>query len=67
LRVYSFDYNLDLSAIKAMIAIYKVEDNLPALVINGEVHNGFKTIEEIEEMVPELKESLKTEEDQTEG
>jgi hypothetical protein len=74
LRVYSFDYNLDLSAIKAMIAIYKVEDNLPALVINGEVHNGFKTIEEIEEMVPELKEGLEaddeeieTEEYQTEG
>jgi len=61
LRVYSFDYNLDLSAIKAMIAIYKIPDNLPALVINGEVYNGFKTIEEIEEMVPELKDMLEAE------
>ncbi len=64
LRVYSFDYNLDLSAIKAMIAIYKIPDNLPAMVINGEVYDGFKTIEEIEEMVPELKDMLVPEEEQ---
>ncbi len=54
LRVYSFDYNLDLSAIKAMISIYKIPDNLPALVINGEVLSGFKNIEEIEELAPGL-------------
>jgi glutaredoxin len=65
LRVYSFDYNLDLSAIKAMTSIYKVSDNLPAIVINGKVHSGFKTIEEIEKTFPELesikiKESVKT-------
>lgn len=54
LRVYSFDYNLDFSAIKAMISIYKIPDNLPALVIDGHVLNGFKSIEEIEQLVPEL-------------
>ena len=32
LRVYSFDYNLDLSAIRTMISIYKVPDDLPAIV-----------------------------------
>jgi hypothetical protein len=58
LRVYSFDYNLDLSAIKSMISIYKVPDNLPAVVINGKVYSGFKTLEEIEKTFPQL-ESIK--------
>lgn len=62
LRVYSFDYNLDLSSIKAMTSIYKVPDNLPAIVINGKVYSGFKTIEEIEKTFPEL-ESIKKEEE----
>lgn len=61
LRVYSFDYNLDNSAIRAMTSIYKVSDNLPALVINGKVYNGFKTIEEIEKTFPELEKSAKEE------
>jgi hypothetical protein len=59
LRVYSFDYNLDNPAIKAMTSIYKVTDDLPAIVINGKVYNGFKTIEEIEETFPELEKSIK--------
>lgn len=59
LRVYSFDYKLDNPAIKAMISIYKVPDNLPALVINGKVHSGFKSIEEIEKTFPELEKSAK--------
>jgi len=58
LRVYSFDYNLDVSAIRAMISIYKVPDNLPAIVINGKVYSGLKTVEEIEKTFPEL-ESIK--------
>ena len=58
LRVYSFDYNLDLSAIRAMISIYKVTDNLPAIVINGKVYSGLQSIEEIEKTFPQL-ESIK--------
>ena len=58
LRVYSFDYNLDISAIRAMVSIYKVPDNLPAIVINGKVYSGLKTVEEIEKTFPEL-ESIK--------
>ncbi|MFA7000135.1 MAG: hypothetical protein WC241_03400 [Candidatus Paceibacterota bacterium] len=58
LRVYSFDYNLDLSAIRAMTSIYKVPDNLPAIVINGKVYSGFQSIEAIEKTFPEL-ESIK--------
>lgn len=58
LRVYSFDYNLDMSAIKAMISIYKVGSDLPAMVINGKVYNGFQTADKIEEILaPALKET----------
>jgi uncharacterized protein YdcH (DUF465 family) len=55
LRVYSFDYNIDLSAVKTMISIYKVPDDLPALVINGKVYSGFQDVEAIEKTFPQLK------------
>ena len=61
LRVYSFDYNLDLSAIKAMTSIYKVSDNLPALVINGKVYSGFQSVEDIEKTFPQLETIKKVE------
>jgi len=64
LRVYSFDYNLDLSAIKAMTSIYKVKGDMPAIVINGKVYNGLKTVEEIEKTFPEL-ESIKVKEEKS--
>jgi len=53
-RVYSFDYNLDLSALKALISIYKIKDDLPALVINGRVYNGFQSVEDIEKNLPAI-------------
>lgn len=37
LRVYSFDYDLDLSAIKTLITISKITDTLPAIVIDGKL------------------------------
>lgn len=61
LRVYSFDYNLDLSAIKALISIYKIDKNLPVLVINKSVYNGLQSVEEIEKAIPSLKDTLKKE------
>ncbi len=61
LRVYSFDYNLDLGAIKAMISIYKVPDELPALVINGKVYSGFQSVEAIEKTFPQLQSIKKKE------
>jgi thiol-disulfide isomerase/thioredoxin len=49
LRVYSFDYSTDLSAVRAMINIYKIKDTaLPALVINDNVFTGFNTIETLD-------------------
>jgi hypothetical protein len=52
IRVYSFDYNLDLSTIKALKSIYKIEHTLPGLVVNGKTVSGFKTVEEIESLLP---------------
>lgn len=54
LRVYSFDYDMELSAVQTLIRINKVKNELPALVINGKVHYGFKTVEEIEKIIPDL-------------
>lgn len=52
-RVYSFDYNLELSALKALIRINKIDDTkLPALVINNKTFTGLKSIEEIEKLEP---------------
>jgi hypothetical protein len=52
LRVYSFDYNTELSAVKAMLQIYKIKDTeLPALVLDDEVLTGFHGIEELEAKV----------------
>lgn len=49
LRVYSFDYSTDLSAVKSMLQIYKIEDTLlPALVIEDDVLVGFHSIEELD-------------------
>ena len=55
LRVYSFDYDYDLGAITTLISIYKVRDQLPALIINGIPYYGYKTMEELEKNVPALK------------
>ncbi len=54
LRVYSFDYDMDMSAVKTLISINKVKNELPALVIKGKVYYGFKNVEEIEKIIPEL-------------
>lgn len=55
-RVYSFDYNLDLSAIKALKRVYKIPDTgaeLPALVIDGKTYEGIQTIETIKSIAPD--------------
>ena len=54
LRVYSFDYSTDLSAVQSMLNIFKIEDiKLPALVIEDEVLTGFHSLEELETRVQE--------------
>lgn len=54
LRIYSFDYNLDVSALKALISIDDIENRLPALVINGKAYYGYHDVAAIETILPEL-------------
>ena len=52
LRVYAFDYNIELSAVKAMLRIYKLEDtNKPAIVIDDELLIGFQDVENLEKRI----------------
>ncbi len=55
LRIYSFDYNLDLSVVKTMISLNGVKNTLPALTIWEENYYGFKSTEDIEKIIPQLK------------
>lgn len=54
LRVYSFDQDLDVSAVKTLANIYKVKPPFPALVIKGRAYNGFKSTEDIQKLIPEI-------------
>jgi hypothetical protein len=56
LRIYSFDYHLDLSALRTLITINEVAPELPALIIDNDVYAGFKTLAELEEVIPGLEE-----------
>lgn len=56
LRVYSFDYNLDLSALQTLISIYNIEKKLPVILINEKAYYGFKSLDDIKSILPALKE-----------
>lgn len=61
LRVYSFDFNLDLSVVDSLKKIYRIKDTMPALVIEDKTYTGFKTLEELSELLPDtLKVSTST-------
>lgn len=60
LRIYSFDYNLDLSAIRTLLAIHDIEPQFPALVIGENVVHGLKKKDELEALLPELKKATST-------
>jgi len=52
LRVYSFDYNLDLGALKTLIGITKLHGPLPAFIIDGKRSYGFTTLADLEKQFP---------------
>jgi hypothetical protein len=54
LRVYSFDYDLDLGALKTLESLYDVKPNLPALVIHRQADYGWKSVQDTEKIMPEL-------------
>ena len=59
LRVYSFDYALNLSAVETLEKIYKIKDTeLPAMVSSGNVYTGFHSVQDVEKLIPTLKDIL---------
>lgn len=54
LRIYSFDYNLDLSVVRTIESMYAVGNNLPALIIDEKPYYGFRDAESIEKLIPNL-------------
>ncbi|MES2986028.1 MAG: hypothetical protein V4686_02790 [Patescibacteria group bacterium] len=54
LRVYSFDYGLDLGIIQTLIRTYKLSDTeLPTLIVEGDVLTGYHDLEATEALLPE--------------
>jgi thiol-disulfide isomerase/thioredoxin len=61
MRVYAFDYNLDLPIIKTLASVYNVQPNLPAVVINKKTYYGLVDKESIDALLPqEIKEPIIT-------
>ncbi len=54
LRVYAFDYDLDSDAIRTLISLYHISPQLPALVINDHVYDGFQDATAINNIIPSL-------------
>jgi len=56
LRVYSFDFGLDLAALQTLKSIYSLNEDkeLPIIVINNEVNYGYKNKQELEKALEEF-------------
>ena len=55
IRIYSFDRRLTLSAVDTLAKIYKIKEPYPVLVINDETYTGYKSIDDMKNIIPELK------------
>ncbi len=65
LRIYTFDYDLELAPIDTLKKIYKIENNkestFPILVIEDKPYYGLKSIEDLKKLLPDrLKEATST-------
>lgn len=55
IRVYSFDYSVDLSALHALLSIYNVTGTeFPAMVIGEQTYTGYISIDDLEKNVPAI-------------
>ncbi len=64
LRIYNFDYNLDLSATETLKRIYAVRPPLPALVIDGKLYRGFTDLDTLRGLVPPVASDKEDEKDE---
>lgn len=51
IRIYAFDSNLDLSAIRTLETINVISGERPSIVIDGVTYSGFKSVEDIEKLL----------------
>ena len=54
LRIYSFDYHLDVSALQTLINTNDVENKLPALIVDGKAYYGLQMVQDFEKNLPQL-------------
>lgn len=55
-RIYSFDTNLQLSALNTLREVNKIsETKLPAVIIEDQTITGFRTYDDLKKLIPELK------------
>lgn len=52
LRVYSFDYHLDLAALRTLIAVEQIKSEFPAFVVEGRNYYGFTDLETLQKAFP---------------
>lgn len=55
LRIYSFDYHMELGALETLKGLYNLNGTLPALFMNGKVYYGFHSLDDVRRIIPELK------------
>jgi hypothetical protein len=61
LRVYTFDYDLDLAPLDTVKKIYKTKAEFPLLVVEDKTYYGLKSVEELKALLPDtLKEATST-------
>jgi len=59
LRVYSFDSDLELSALASFKQTLKVDGDLPILIVNGQKYSGYHSLEFMEKEIPEIRNLLR--------
>jgi hypothetical protein len=59
-KVYSFDYFLDLSAVQTLISLHNIPANPPVLDINGKIYGPFDTYEDLVQVVDNLQKTSVT-------
>ena len=50
----NYQNNLDVSALQTLISIDSISNNPPALFINGKAYYGFRDVEGIQKILPQL-------------
>jgi len=54
IRVYSFDYSLNVPAVRTLADINKVSTVMPAIIVNGKTYEGFQSIDDLIAINPKI-------------